>query len=64
MRTRHTLTSKQWPTHEDTTLNGCQDSNRRGARCPDLLENLEVVYQEEEGGECDECKAKKKCTVL
>ncbi|KAH6873030.1 hypothetical protein BKA58DRAFT_159005 [Alternaria rosae] len=54
----------EWPTHKDTTLNGCQDSNRRGVRCPEPLEDLEVIYQDDEGGECDECKAKKKCTVL
>ena len=45
----------EWPTHAHTTLEGCQDACRRGARCSGRLDDLEVVEKRGDGV-CEECE--------
>lgn len=50
---------RQWPTHEDTSLMGCQDAGRRGGRCNDRLEDLEEIVKDL-NKVCEQCEGKKK----
>ncbi|KAF2793358.1 hypothetical protein K505DRAFT_362063 [Melanomma pulvis-pyrius CBS 109.77] len=47
----------EWPTHPDSSVYGCQDASRRGARCSDPLENLEKLYMDVKRV-CEECEKK------
>ncbi len=45
----------EWPTHPDTTIEGCQDAGRRGVRCTDLLEDMKTMELDSDKL-CEDCK--------
>lgn len=47
----------EWPTHDDTSVVGCQDSLRRGARCSRRLEDLDCWYHDVDRV-CEDCEGK------
>lgn len=46
----------EWPTHEDTSVEGCQDACRRGARCPGRLEELDKILYRDVERRCEACR--------